>query len=317
MSRIVYFLLTNKGLAGGQKVILRHVEALVELGFDAVCFAAQGSEPPRWLEHKAPLVRGGEVQADDILVIPDDGTPALGFAAQREGRAVVLCQSSAPYLAVGGLRTLADQADRLSSFISVSPGHSQVLRRLFPRVRIETVRCFADERLFRPGEKQFVGVLAGRKRALEADAIRLLARRLHPQTAELGWNRLENATELQVADAFAAASVHLSLSRMESVGLTTLEAMASGCVCAGFTGIGGRQYATADNGFWADEDDCLAAADALAQAVSLVRAGGAPLERYVEAGLATAREWSYARFRQELEAAWMRLAPEARRTSGG
>ena len=64
---------------------------------------------------------------------------------------------------------------------------------------------------------------------------------------------------------------------MESVGLTTLEAMASGCVCAGFTGIGGRQYATPDNGFWVDDDDCMAAADALAQAISLVREGGAPL----------------------------------------
>lgn len=316
MPRIVYLLLTNKGVAGGQKVILRHVEALVELGFDAVCFAAEGSEPPRWLEHRAPVVRGGEVRADDILVIPDDGTPALGFAAQREGRAVILCQSSAPYLAVGGLRTLADHADRLSSFISVSEAHGQLLRRLFPQAAIETVRCFADERLFRPGDKQFAGVLAGRKRPLEADAIRLLARRLHPETAEFGWKRVENATEVQVAEAFAEASVHLSLSRMESVGLTTLEAMASGCVCVGFTGIGGRQYANADNGFWVDEDDCLAAADALAQAISLVRAGGAPLKRYVEAGLATAREWSYARFRQELEAAWTKLAPDARRTVG-
>jgi glycosyltransferase involved in cell wall biosynthesis len=104
---------------------------------------------------------------------------------------------------------------------------------------------------------------------------------------------------------------------MESVGLTTLEALASGCVCAGFTGGGGRQYATPDNGFWVEEDDCLAAADAVAQAISLVRSGGAPLRRYVEAGLATAQQWSYAAFRAELEAAWSRLAPEARSVPAG
>ena len=33
----------------------------------------------------------------------------------------------------------------------------------------------------------------------------------------------------------------------------------------------------------------------------------------VEAAQETARAWSYAAFRAELEAAWMRLAPEARR----
>lgn len=312
MARIVYLLLTNNGIAGGQKVILRHVEALVELGFNAVVHAASDAQPPTWLEHRAPIERGGEIREDDILVVPDDGVPALTFAAQRAGRAVVLCQSSAPYLALGGLPTLASHSDRFSTFLSVAPGHSRMLRRLFPAATVETVRCFADERLFRPGEKQFTGALVARKRPAEANAIRALSRRLHPATAELSWVRLEGATEGQVARTFASASVHLSLSRMESVGLTTLEALASGCVCAGFTGVGGREYATAENGFWVEEDDCLAAADALAQAISLAKAGGAPLRRYVEAALSTAQAWSYATFRSELEAAWSRLAPGAR-----
>jgi glycosyltransferase involved in cell wall biosynthesis len=315
MSRIVYLLLTNAGVAGGQKVILRHVEALIELGFDAAVLTADDMKPPQWLKHDAPYIAVEDLRSSDVLVIPDDGVPALGFAVQRGLRTVVLCQSSAPYLAAGGLKTLIEQEARFSTLLSVAPGHSAMLRRLFPKAVVETVRCFADERLFRPGEKAFTGAMVPRKRPAEAAAVRLLSQRLHPATAELGWIRLENATEAQVAEVFAAASVHLSLSRMESVGLTTLEALASGCVCAGFTGGGGRQYATPDNGFWVDDDDCMAAADALAQAVSLVRGGGAPLRRYVEAALATAQEWSYAAFRVELEAAWSRLAPEARTTA--
>lgn len=315
MPRIVYILLTNAGVAGGQKVILRHVEALAELGFDAVC--AYEGEAPRWFEHRAPMERCWQMRPDDIVVVPDDGVPALGHLSRRAERAVVLCQSSAPYLAAAGLSVLARHPERFSTLISVGQGHTAVLQRLFPRATIETIRCFADERVFRPGEKQFTGSLVARKRPAEANAIRALSRHLHPSTAELGWHRLEKATEAQVASAFATASVHLSLSRMESVGLTTLEAMASGCVCAGFTGIGGRQYATPDNGFWVDEDDCLAAADALARAISLARAGGAPLRRHVEAGLATAQQWSYAAFRQDLEAAWMRLAPDARLAAAG
>lgn len=314
MSRIGYILLSSDSVAGGQKVILRHVEALVDLGFDAVCLTDRGNKIPRWFEHRAPIEAGDQMRPDDILVVPDDGIRALGVAARRAQRSVVLCQSGTPLLAVGGMAAMAEHAEQLGTFISVSPSHSAILQRLFPRAVIETVRCFADERIFRPGEtKQFTGTFVARKRAMEAAAVRALANRLHPATAELGWHRIENATEAQVASVFAGSSVHLSLSRMESVGLTALEAMASGCVCAGFDGIGGRQYTTPDNGFWVEEDDCLAAADALAQAVSLVRSGGAPLRRYVEAGLATARQWTYARFRQELEATWSRLAPEARR----
>jgi hypothetical protein len=317
MSRIAYLLLTNAGVTGGQKVILRHVEALADLGFNAVCIVDRDREPPAWLQHHAPLDRSGEVRPDDIIVIPDDGVPALGMAGGRDGRTVILCQSSAPYLAVsGGLKALSGSPERLSTFIAVSPAHGAMLQRLFPAASINIVPCFVDDRMFRPGEKQFTGAMIPRKRALEATAIRALARHLSPASAELGWHRIEQASEGQVAGVFAGASIYLSLSRMESVGLTTLEALASGCVCAGFTGLGGRQYATPDNGFWVEEDDCLAAADALARAISLVRAGGAPLRRYVDAALATAAQWSYAQFRQDLEATWMRLAPDARtRTS--
>lgn len=313
MSRIAYLLLTNAEVTGGQKMILRHVEALVELGFNAVCIAADERASFRWFEHRAPIESVEQIRSDDIIVVPDDGVPALGMAGERAGRSVVLCQSAPANLAVsGGLDAIARHPQRLATFISVGPGHSAILQRLFPWASIETIRCFADERLFRPGEKQFTGAYVPRKRLHEAKAIRVLTRQLFPAAAELGWHRVEKASEAQVAGVFSTASVHLSLSRLESVGLTTLEAMASGCVCAGFTGIGGRQYTTSDNGFWVEDEDCLAAADALAQAISLVRAGGAPLRRCVDAAAATAQQWSYALFRQDLEAAWSRLAPEAR-----
>ena len=53
-----------------------------------------------------------------------------------------------------------------------------------------------------------------------------------------------------MARVFGESALFLSLSRFESLGLTTLEALASGCIVAGFTGFGGRDYATACNGWW-------------------------------------------------------------------
>src|SRR6185503_8770502 len=115
--------------------------------------------------------------------------------------------------------------------------------------------CFADERVFRPADvKQPMISYMPRKRASEAEVIQNLFQRFHPRHRQRDWRRLENTPEPAVARAFGDSDLFLSLSRMESVGMTPLEAMASGCICAGFTGVGGQEYATPDNGFWVPED---------------------------------------------------------------
>lgn len=313
MARIVYVHLANPGLAGGQKVAMRHVETLNELGFNAVGYADPGVETPPWFEHRAPIVRGVPLQADDIVVVPEDGVQALGVvAASRAQRVVVICQNPYYLSSTRAIEVMASQPDRLSTLLTVGPKHAGLMRRLFPQATVEMVRCFADERLFRPGGKTPSIAYAPRKRALEAAAIRRLHVRLYGEPG-LQWTPLDKITERQMAEALAGSSLFLSLSRLESVGMTTLEAMASGCVCAGFTGVGGAEYATPENGFWAPEDDCVAAADALAHAIDLQRTGGPRLAAMIEAGRETAAAWSYAGFRRELEEVWSRLAPDARR----
>ncbi|HEY8574086.1 glycosyltransferase [Phenylobacterium sp.] len=312
MPRIVYFAFPG-GVQGGVKMILRHVETLRELGFDAVCYLGAGNRPPDWFEHRAPIEVGAPVRPDDILVFPDDAHEALKVAATAPSRTIVFSQNPYYFAAVGFEALERFPPERLPVFIAVGQQLAAFVRRAFPQARVEVVPCFADERVFRPGcEKRDVVAYAPRKRPLEADAIRGMFRRLHPEHAGLGWTRVQDATERQVADAFGGARLFLSLSRLESVGMTPLEAMAAGCVCAGFVGVGGREYATDDNGFWAPDEDCEAAADALARAADLVRTGGQGLAHVIEAGRETARRWSYAAFRARLEEVWSRLAPEAR-----
>jgi hypothetical protein len=312
MPRIVYLLFSDGGVAGGHKMILRHVETLCDLGFDAVAYIGQGNEAPTWLEHHAPLAFGTPVRADDIIVVPDDAEHAVRTCLNSSLRTVIFSQSL--YNFAGATFDLFDQfpAERFPPIIAISRGHAEIIQRVYPHARIEITPCFADERRFTSRVKRPAIACTPRKRPLEVVAIRQFLRRFHPRHAGLEWLEMRGAPEDAVAAAFGEATLHLSLSRLEAVGITALEAMAAGCVCAGFTGVGGRQYATADNGFWADEDDCIAAADALAAAADLVAAGGPPLERMLAAGQATAEAWSYARFREGLEQAWMQIAPEAR-----
>ena len=317
--RIVYGLFSDGGvIRGGHKMILRHVETLRSLGFDAVATTGAANVVPGWFRHRAPILTEASIRPEnDILVMPDDAADAVRPLAAKPYRMVLFVQGHFNHVAFGQEAVQSFPAGRPPIFMSVSPSVSGLLRRLYPEAQVEMVRGFADERRFRPGVERDLAVAAiARKRPFEAGVIRRLYGQLHPQHADLRWRWIEDAEESLVGQALGQAALFLSLGRLEGLGLTPLEAMASGAVCVGFTGIGGRDYATPENGYWVDEDDCLAAADALAEATALVKAGGAALDAKREAGFETARQWSYAAFREELEATWMRLAPDARLRNG-
>ena len=313
MSRIVYLGFPDGRIAGGQKMILRHVETLQALGFQAVFWTNAAGRLPTWLSYDAPVEVGTAFRPDDILVLPEDAPNAIAAAAGMPQRALIFCQNHFTFASLSHDAVGRFPPASLPTFIACGRIAAASLARSFPGATVEVIPCFVDERVFRPrGAPHSRVAHVPRKRALEARVIRNLFARVHPAHADVPWLALEGLTEAAMAEALAHSTLFLSLSRLEAVGMTTLEAMACGCVPAGFTGIGGREFATPANGFWVEEDDCEGAADALARAADLVRTGGAPLRRFLEAGRETARLWSYAVFREGLEEVWTRLAPEAR-----
>jgi glycosyltransferase involved in cell wall biosynthesis len=319
MARIVYLSFPTGAISGGQKVILRHVEALNRLGFDAVWWRNKDAPSPTWLDFDVRQAVGTAFRPDDILVLPSDAPGAIRTVAARTNRTVVFEQNQFTFVHLVLEQLDAFPADRFPAFIAVGETNANTIRRACPGARVEIVPCFADERIFKPGPAPAAARVAyvPRKRPAEAKIIRAFLQRTHARHAGLDWAEISNLPERDTAERLAGSSLFLSLARFESVGMTALEAMASGCVCAGFTGIGGRQFATSDNGFWVPEDDCEAASDALAQAADLVATGGADLARMKAAARATAADWSYARFLAALEATWERLAPEARTLGAG
>lgn len=314
MPKILYALASAGGFTGGQKMVVRHVETLRDLGFEARLYVTNAL--PAGLSHQAPMIRGG-FHNDDILVVPDDDVDILRQCEGARWRSVVFVQNPYALAAAGAgevMRRMADQG-RLT-LLSVAPRQTATLRRLFPKAAIHDIRAFADERLFRPAPaKQRCIVSTPKKRPQERQAIEAFLRLMHPAW-DWPWRDLQGASEIETAESLAQSEVFLSLNRLESVGLAPLEAMAAGCVVAGFTGIGGLSYATPDNGFWVPDEDCEAAADALAEACALVKEGGPALKRRREAGFETARAWSQAACKAELEAAWTQIAPETRVSEG-
>ena len=272
MPRIVYLVLGTNTPRGGHKMALRHVEALRGMGFDAVAWLQEGAPVPSWLDHAAAVQLGGAFRDDDVVVFPEDATGAMRQFGGIHQCKVVFCQNHF-YAASQGVGLLApDDALSYGDYMACSQTAANWLARFMPHRSIEVVPAFADERLFAPAAKTLTVACSPQKRPLEFRALQTMLRRLHTSAAPWRWAVIQNTSESDVAAIMGQAAVFLSLSRFEGLGMTTLEAMASGCLVVGFTGLGGREYATPINGFWIGEDDVVACAEALTRAMALVEA---------------------------------------------
>ena len=306
MPRIVYCLIETQAPRGGHKVSLRHVEALNALGFDAVALLPPNRPAPTWIEHGAAVEFGGELRHDDILVLPEDAAALLKLYAGTPHRKVVFCQNHFAACARGlGLLT-RDEAARYRDYVACSHTVALSLSRFMEHDAITVVPAFADERRFQSAGKELVVACTPAKRPFEFAAIRTMVSRLYPGPGRWCWDTLQSATEPDVARRFGRASLFLSLSRLEGLGMTTLEAMASGCVPVGFTGIGGREYATPTNGLWVDEDDLEGCAEAIVRAMVLVDRHNAVVAKMRAAAEETAARYSHAKFVEALQAFWVR-----------
>lgn len=304
MSRVVYILIGTKGATGGHKMILRHVEALNEMGFDAVAYIPDGAPEPKWLQHNARLQVGGTIHDTDFIVIPEDALAILKRLSNSKHRKVVFCQNHFYAAAFGlGLLTTAER-DGYRDFMACSNTAASWLMTFFSNAVVTVVPAFADERQFVPGPKSRLIACTPRKRELELRCIHYMFSRSCSQAAHWRWAFLRNVSEQMVAETFRRASVFLSLSRLEGLGVTTLEAMSSGCVVAGFRGQGGNEYATGSNGYWADDDDCDGCVSALLKATTTIDTNSHTRELVVSAAKATANQYTYSHFLSALKAFW-------------
>ena len=308
MTRILYRVDASHVPRGGHKVTFRHIEVLRGGGYDARAMLPGGGVVPGWFEHSIPSVGDDDVERDDIVVVAEGNRSNLIRHAGSDNKKVVFCQNHFIAAAHGLSQLPAEILARYDDYMACSDTVARWLHRFVPHRSIEVVSAFADERRFRPGTKSNVIALMPSKRELEWLAILGQIKRLHRGSA---WRvvTIAGKTEAEVASILAEAAIFVSLNRLEGLGMSTLEAMASGCFVVGFKGIGGAEYATAKNGFWVDDDDCEACADALLRAMALCSEGRSRVEAIVSAACDTAERYSFDRFERQLLSFWKTRVP--------
>ena len=287
--RIIFVTFPPSNLTGGTKMTYRHVEALATHGFDAYVLQIKDDLGSAWFDQAVPRMPPGPYhpRPKDIVVLPEDIKPLFERFQMAPIRKVLFCQSQF-YAAtgIGAYPTLADAG--INGAIATSETILRFLRERFPGTAAGLIPYPIDSTLFHPREKRLQVCYMPRKRPIEAAYIIDRLRTLYPDLANIPFVEISGAHERQVAEIMGESAVFLSLARLEGLPLTPLEAMASGCCIVGFTGVGGREYATSVNGFWTENEDCYQCVDDLAHVLRLVASSNPIVASTVEAGHRTA-----------------------------
>ena len=301
--RIAYFSWPATETTGGIKLVFRHVEILNRYGITAVVVLDDATSPG-WLETSAPVIDRNSVQKHgDILVFPENHAELFRSYADWPNQKIVYCQNQFMFCCGLAGKRLGDFG--ITGVLALGRAAAEFCSARFPEVANFSVPVGIDPSyFFFEKSKKLQIAFAPRKRQLEAVFIRDWFYASSPEWRTVPWVEIRDMSETQVARTLRESAVYLSLQRLESVGMSAIEAMACGCVVAGFAGQGGNEYATSANGFWAPDDDCIRCTAQLANAVHHVSNGGQRLADMIQSASITAETYNMDRLEKRLVSYW-------------
>ena len=238
---------------GGVKQIYRQVEILHRHGIAAWVLQEQPGFRADWFASEAPVIdleslRQLELSADrDLIVLPE--TWLQNIPGYFPGVPKVIFNQNAFYtFGLGGRvdeRTLLlYRHDDLRAVVTVSHDNARFLVEGcgYPAERCHTVLNGLDGELFYPPERKMRRILfLGRKHADHARTLMLMAQ-TRPALQRYAFRELGRVSHSELAQELRDALVYLSCGHPEGFGLPLAEAIACGCICVGYHGLGGRDF---------------------------------------------------------------------------
>lgn len=288
---------------GGVRIAHHHVAMLVRNGFDARILLIDEQRDSHFSEDVPTdsLIPEFRIHPDDLFVIPEPWDVYVRQLSKHPIRRYVFCQNHfyiyhglqhAPSYAEAGIDTVFCCSEVISDYLTGVMGLD----------RAPIIHNAINHELFKPAEKRRQIAVMPRKMKIEARFIEGTFRQRYPELADVPWVEISNRPETEVAKILGESAVFLALGRIEGFGLPPIEAMASGCLVVGFTGDGGRSFATPDNGHWCEPEDWLGCTDRLAEAMREIDTDAG--RRRIASARETASEYTLERMERELVAFW-------------
>ncbi|WP_233862528.1 glycosyltransferase [Paraburkholderia adhaesiva] len=300
MARIIY-LAYGVPRTGGDFVNIEHVCALNAMGFDATLAYFDDGVDPSQIACRSAHFNDVRYKPDDVVVCFEDNREALERAARLSCRKVLHNQNT--WLLMQALQSLEEiGAMGFESVICPSRYGIEMMQEAGYDGPVELISPYVPD-FFAPQEKSLAIAWSPRKRPLEAAYVRTAFRSKYPQHRDVPWILIQHMPREEVGRVLGTAAIYASFAKHESVCLSVLEAMRSGCIVVGDHGGAGLEYADVTNGLWLREHEYELFADALNHAVEIFRCGGAD-NAFSLAARKTARRYSESDFGAMLERYW-------------
>ncbi|WP_300161369.1 glycosyltransferase family 1 protein [Solidesulfovibrio sp.] len=324
MGRIFVFLPPLRTVSGGLAVLLDTATGLSRLGRDVVLVVREPGATPLALPAGLPAVSLATtgMTARDAYLVPEGWPNALAPGLAAGARCLVYCQNWA-YL-FNGLPPGVGW-DRLPvSFLAVSDPVARYIEfslgTLPPVLRpaIDPARFHPPASKPAPGPVR-VGFMPRKNKALATMIREVAAARAARTGLALDFVAIDGLSPDGVAEALRSCHMFLATGFPEGCPLPPLEAMACGCLVAGFSGFGGfdymrqidpaghapsvllREVPWGGNGCYAADNDVFGAATCLEAAARLWLDGGEKLATALENGRRTAAGYEPALRLEELK----------------
>ena len=338
--RAFIFIPPLRHLSGGLAVLYQVAEQMHDLGYPVwVVPRAEGA--PGLENCRAPVMGFDDLHltADDLWLVPEGWSNALAPGLRAKACCLVYVQnwaflfSSLPEgVAWRDLKARFLAVSRpVAWFVSSSLGQEAPILR--PAL---DVNLFGPVPAARPPAARGVRIawMPRKNKALALQVQQIIAAR-GAMPAPVTWVEIQHKTPAQVAEALRSCHLFMATGFPEGLALPPLEAMACGCLVAGFAGLGAWDYMrqalpggylplcplpplpwqdtpAAANAFVAADGDALGLALALEAAANVIvnqPKAYAALQQY---GQATAAGYSAEQQRQAIAALWRDLSAAPR-----
>jgi glycosyltransferase involved in cell wall biosynthesis len=271
----------------GELLYSRELDNLLRRGFfrrgflDRVRQALKGVSLMRWRRwfQSPPRLPVWQPEPQDVFVVPEFMYPeaVAAFGANR----CILAVQGFSVLLVANLRSQhgkGRQPEQFNAIFSTSQACAGAVRAVF---NVEgggfpLPVCHAGLS-YNPDKKLQIALMP-RKRREEARILATLIER-HPDLIGVPLVVIDQLPDEVAHRLIRESLIFLSLSEREGFGLPPAEAMATGCLVIGYTGVGGEEFFTRETGFPIPDGDIVAFVEEIARVVSAWRQAPEALER--------------------------------------
>ena len=286
---------------GGDFVNIDHVLALNKLGYSAKIIYDGNHPMSNKLPQNSQPIQSTNFQEDDYFVVPENDYQLLEFAYSLKSKLIIHNQNNFYFFnAVNSVSGLEDK--RFNTIICPSEISAKMLVHAGYRGEVAVIKPYLPS-YFSAQKKKLSIAFSPRKLPIHSRAVLTTFRSMFPRYLDIEWVAIENMDREHVAKLLSESAIYASFASLESLGLSTLEAMKCGCIVVGDHGGGGSEYANKENGFWVRADELISYARKIADAIELFKKFGADNTTSF-AAIKSANEFSFENFHSSLENFW-------------